>query len=68
MKAKEIRAANKEELSLRLHELKKDLMKLNSEVAVSNPKSPGKIRKIKRAIARILTISSEIQKKKEVKT
>ena len=59
MKAKEIRAMNDNELSARLVELKKELMKINAEVAVATTKNPGRLGQIKRTIAKIYTISNE---------
>jgi len=45
MKIKEIRALNKDSLDEKIAELKKDLIKLNSQVSTGTaPKSPGKIR------------------------
>lgn len=64
MKATEIRASNEQDLNLRVSELKKELMKLNAEAAVSNPKNPGKIKQIKKTIARIHTILNEKSKTK----
>ena len=38
-------------------ELKKELMKVNSQIAIGTlPKSPGKVKEMKRTIAKILTI------------
>jgi len=66
MKIKEIRTLNKDSLDEKISELKKDLIKLNSQVSTGTaPKSPGKIREIKRTIARILTIKKENEVKKK---
>ena len=47
-------------------ELKKDLMKLNAQVATgTTPENPGRIRSIKKTLAKINTLLNE---KKEVKT
>ncbi len=44
------------DLHKRLTELRKDLMKLQSQVASgSRPENPGKIRALKRGVARVLT-------------
>lgn len=57
MKFKELRSKTKEELELQLLELKKELIKLNSQVATgTNLKSPGQITKTKKNISKILTI------------
>lgn len=67
---KKFRELSNEELMVRLVEFKKELLKLNVEVSSgANPASPGKLRQIKKNIARILTIikEKEIAKEKEVK-
>ena len=66
MKAKEIRSMGKEDLKTKIEELKKELMKVNTQIATgTTPKSPGQVKQIKKNIARILTILTE--KKKEIK-
>ena len=51
---------NEMELDSKSVELKKELMKINSQIAIGTlPKSPGKIREMKRTIAKILTIKNE---------
>ncbi len=68
MKAKELRAMNEPDLENKLAELKKELMKVNSQIAIGTvPKSPGKVRESKRAIAKILTIKQEKLAKGEAK-
>ncbi|MBI2145212.1 50S ribosomal protein L29 [Candidatus Woesearchaeota archaeon] len=68
MKAvKELRALSEDALKSRLGEVKKDLMKYNSQVAIGTvPKNPGAIRKGKRMVARILTILNERRLKTKV--
>ena len=57
MKAKELKVLNEFELESKTVELKKELMKLNSQIAIGTiPKNPGKVREIKKTIAKILTI------------
>lgn len=68
MKSKELRGMSKEELQSKILELKKDLMKLNTQVSTgTNVKESGQIKKIKKTIARILTIikSKEVSTKHE---
>ena len=66
MKAKELRVMNELELENKITELKKELMKINSQIAIGTvPKSPGKVREMKRTIARILTIKRKGGNKKE---
>lgn len=56
MKAKELKSKSKEELESQLVELKKELIKLNTQVATgTNLKSPGQVKKVKKNIARLLT-------------
>lgn len=60
MKAKELRVMGELELENKSAELEKELMKVNSQIAIGTvPKSPGKIREMKRTIAKILTIKHE---------
>lgn len=64
MKIKELRKMDKKVLETKIVELNKDLMKLNSQVATgTTPENPGRIRSIKKTIARIYTLKNE---KKEV--
>lgn len=54
------------DLSNKLIELKKELMKINSQIAIGTvPKSPGKVKEIKRTIAKILTINNAKSTNKE---
>lgn len=60
MKVKELRLMNELDLQNRAAELKKELMKINSQIAIGTvPKSPGKVREIKRTIAKILTVKRQ---------
>ena len=54
LKIKEIRNMTKEDLDDKLTELKKELMKINAQIATgTTPKSPGQVKQIRRTIARI---------------
>lgn len=68
MKIKEIRDMDGESLKIKLSELKKELVKINAQVAIgTTPKSPGQVRAIKKTIAKILTVLKEkSEKEKEV--
>lgn len=60
MNAKELRALSQQDLQQKMQELYKELMKDNAQVATGTiPKSPGKIRNQKRAIARIKTLLAQ---------
>lgn len=66
MKVKELRVMNELDLENKLVELKKELMKINSQIAVGTvPKSPGKVKMIKRTIAKILTVKHKKNSNKE---
>ena len=60
LKTKEIRGMTHEDLNAKLEELKKELIKINAQIATgTTPKSPGQVRQIKRTIDRILTVIKE---------
>ena len=62
MKTKELLVMGDEDLNNKIIELKKELMKINSQIAIGTlPKSPGKVREMKRTIAKILTIKNSKQ-------
>lgn len=65
MRIKEIRKLNDEDLEKRLNELKLELLKERGNIEMGgNIKNPGKIKVIRRSIARILTLKKEKEKKK----
>lgn len=65
MRSKEIRGMDKNTLNEKILELKKDLIKMNAQVAIGTAlKNPGQVRKIKKTIARILTIDNDKKIKK----
>lgn len=56
MKSKEVNNLSINELKEKLIELKKELIKFNTQIATGTiPKSPGQVKQIKKTIARILT-------------
>jgi ribosomal protein L29 len=56
MKSKELKSKSKEELETQLLEMRKELIKLNTQVATGTTlKSPGQVKKIKKNIARLMT-------------
>jgi len=66
MKAKELRSLPKIELEEKLTEIKKQLMKDNTQVSSgTTPKNPGLIKANKKTIARILTILKQKQKEEK---
>ncbi|MCE4614749.1 MAG: 50S ribosomal protein L29 [Desulfurococcales archaeon] len=64
MKISEIRNMTREERMKRLEELRNELISLNGKVKGGVVESPGKIKVVKRDIARILTINREEELKK----
>ena len=64
MRSKEVRGLDKGMINEKMRELKKELVKINAQVAIGAALSnPGQARKIKRTIAKILTIEHEKEKK-----
>ena len=65
MKIKEIRKLNEEEQEKKLKELKLELLKERGNIEMGgNVKNPGRIREIRKSIARILTIKKERERNK----
>jgi len=63
MKAKELMLMSELELENKLVELRKELMKANSQIAIGTiPKNPGRVKEMKRTIAKILTVRKEKSK------
>ena len=59
-KSKAIRGMGNEQRIEKLKELRRELLKMNSQIAVGTaPESPGKVKQVKKEIARIITIMSE---------
>jgi len=68
LKIKQIREMKSEELNKKLSELRLDLAKELGNVKMGRPiKNPGRIKELKKTIARLLTIQRESKAKKEVK-
>ena len=64
MKIKELRQNSEEDLRKKKDELRKELIKLNAQVATgTTPKSPGQIKDIKKTVARIETVLQNKAKK-----
>ncbi len=62
---KELNELKEDALDKRLSELRKELMKFRSQVASGTiPRNPGRIRVIKRTIARIHTINTRRKKQR----
>ncbi len=65
LKAKDIRKMSREERMEKLKELRLELMKLRMQSTLGTLDNPGKIRAIRKTIARILTINREEELQKE---
>jgi large subunit ribosomal protein L29 len=66
----EMRNLGPEEIKTRIRELRKELMKENVHISSGTaPSNPGKLKQIKKNIARLLTILKQSQEKpKEVRS
>jgi len=67
LKAREIRAMSREEREKKLKELRLELMKLRMQSQLGTLENPGKIKAIRKTIARILTINREEELQEEGK-
>lgn len=60
MKIKELRKMDAKVMESKIGEIKKDLMKLNAQVATgTTPENPGRIRSLKKTLAKIYTLQNE---------
>ena len=60
MKIKELKGLGEDKLGEKLREFEKELMKLRMQVVGGTPpESPGKIRALRRSIARVRTLQSQ---------
>lgn len=64
LKADEIRKMSREERLRRLEELRAELIRLRTQSSRGTIDNPARIREIRKAIARILTIENEEARKK----
>jgi len=63
LKAKDIRGMSDNDRKKQLKDLRNDLLKQRAITATGGaPENPGKIRELRRTIARILTISKEAKR------
>lgn len=66
LKSKEIRAMKDADREKQLKDLRNDLLKQRAITATGGaPESPGRIRELRRTIARILTIQNEAKVEKQ---
>lgn len=66
---REFKQMNPAQLNEKLADLKKELMKIKTQISSgTTPENPGKVREVKKTIARILTfLKSKKSEKKQVK-
>jgi ribosomal protein L29 len=65
---KDLKNLSKEDLKMRLNDLRKDLIKENAQIAIgTTPKSPGQIKQTKKMIARMIQLlnNKEVKKSNE---
>ena len=66
MKAKEIRNMDKSSLKEKLLDLRKELVKMNAQIAIGTTiKNPGQVKDLKKTLAKIVTIEQEKVKNKK---
>lgn len=62
MKSKDLKALSKSDLEKKILELKTELIKINSQIKSGTvPENPGKVKNVKKNIARIKTIFNEVK-------
>ena len=60
IRAKDIRKLSSEDFKSKLSEIRKELMKLRAQKSAgSTPENPGRIRALRRTIARMITIKKQ---------
>lgn len=64
IKSKSLQESDANELKSKLKELKLELMKLSSQRASKSVSNPGRIKEIRRSIAKIMTVLNLKNKKK----
>lgn len=68
LKNSELRKMTGQDLQNKLVELKKDLIKINSQIGAGTvPENPGNVKNVKKGVARILTIVHEGKNTEETK-
>lgn len=65
IRLKQLREMSKQDLQNKLIDLKKELMKIKSQISKGTlPENPGRTKEVRRTIARINQISKEVLNKK----
>ena len=62
IKIKEMRNMDEKTLSSKLAELRNELISINAQIAMGTvPENPGRVKEIKKTIAKILTIKKQME-------
>lgn len=65
MKNKDIKSMTPEDIKKKMVEVKKELMKLNSQIASgTTPTSPGQVKQLKKTVAKLITQLNQKERKK----
>ena len=68
IKKSELKSMKEPQLKERLNDLKKELIKINAQVAMGTvPENPGRVREVKKTVARINTLLNQQKETKEIK-
>ena len=68
IKKSELKSMKEQQLKERLNDLKKELIKINAQVAMGTvPENPGRVREVKKTVARINTLLNQQKETKEIK-
>lgn len=69
IKKSELKNMKEEQVNSKMIELKKELVKINAQLAIGTmPENPGRVREIKRTIAKLNTVLRSRKNSKEVET
>ena len=62
----ELNQMNKQALDSKLNDIRRELMRINSQISAGTiPENPGRIKEMKRTIARILTLERKMENKQD---
>ncbi|UKI51199.1 MAG: 50S ribosomal protein L29 [Clostridium sp.] len=64
MKAKEIRSMSEEQINAKIADLKEELFNLKFQAALGNVEKPARMREIRKTIARLKTVLTEMSTKR----
>jgi large subunit ribosomal protein L29 len=62
IKIKELRSMDEKTMSNKLAELRNELISINAQIAMGTvPENPGRVKEIKKTIAKILTVKKQME-------